>query len=834
MIFTKNFFKICLLTPALLLSVFAYSKPLYAFTLLPISVTSVAVDQSKVYEVGQIVQGKFVVQSASEEGVVYDLKYNVAIMEGGIPGKPTVVYDRTPLFDARIVSGDNSFNFDYKIPQALPKGKNLLIQIQLFRTDGTPLDWAYAPIKINESSISSVWVEIQNAVITVKGEQYGLGAGPTIYNSREGYLAFDAVKTNETGGNLFFTYSIHDFSSTGKVVKTESIPISFLKNNASIKMELPFLSGGMYFGNGAIYTESNQKISRDFSFKYIIDGDIYKIRSLELNTLRSGKVTISGKPVDTNRLTNEDILNGSSTSEFKALSVSVSVEDDGGQMLSEGKTTVSVGNADIDTSVSLKDKGIPLKTEGYVLAKVSIARNGNVIDTYEQKISLPLSIGDGSVSIIDIKTFALGYGFLFALYLCVALLCFLILRRFIGTQNARVVSIVVLVFLLGISVFFLKSVYAKTTRAASYMQIVQSDLPVLGVPGVLDPTITYFVFQSNGANAPLDNQYGYKLNPGQKFNVSVGIFSWRCLNRYHAFLTEVFTGNQKSKGEHGQTVPGQGGTHYYAPQGDTLSDYQTNSSFGTFTAPEKPGFYDLVYDIENLQYSSTPWGGGSYDRTGVVTDFETKQMIFRRSDYKTYWLRGGKTMAIAYFVVLCEDGSLPISGCNSINESNSTSTTDGSGSNNSGINGATEIQSCDDGYIYSVSARNCVLTACLTATDVTTINPITGECYCTNDAIDPPVCTKLPDPLGCNLPNDGGMSVSHGQKIKMYEKALVGREHTCSEYMAELTCFNGALYKPPFNIPKWAGPSASVAGETNSDSQYKYTSCRVVPGYNEL
>lgn len=809
-----------------------------AFELLPISITSVNIDQSKQYEAGKTVSGNFVVQSAAEAGTAYDLKYNVAIIEGGKAGEPTIVYGRSSLSNIRIDSGDNRFAFNFAIPSSLPKGKNLSIHVQLFQTDGTPLNWAYAPINIDQASIKGDWVEIQNALVTVKGERFGTGDGPTIYEAGDGVLTFDAIKTSQKSEGFYFQYAISDFSSTGEYVKTDRMPITFSGNKSSVTLELPFLSPGVYMGAGAIYEESGQKVSRDFSFRYIIDGDVYKIRGFTLNNLLSGQISISGKPVDQARLNQylQDAANRESALTETLLDVSVIVRNESGEEVARGKSEVAVRGNDTDLSVALKPTETPINSEGFLMAMVSLSRDGKVIDSYEQKISLPLSIDNTETnkSTFDIQDIALRYAVVLLISLCLALLVYLVLKYALNIGKAAIISLVLFILLLVASVLWLPSVYAKTTKVSKYMQVTSMNWKLLGVDGVLDPTITYFLLQSDGANVPINSDYGYKLKPGQKFNVSVGVFSWRCLNRFHAFLTEVFTNNQKSKGEKGGTAPGQAGAKYYAPENHPLADYQTNSSYGTFTAPTEPGFYSLTYEIENMQYSDTPWSqmglgpewvANEYKRKEVVKDFETNKVIYNRKDYNTYWILAGKTTAIANYVVLCPNGSLPINGCDTADNGLSSTTSSTASKNN---------QTCRSGYTYNANAGRCVSTLCLGTVETTAINPTTGECYCLNGKINPPTCTEAANPSDCTIANSGGRIVLHGEKIKMYEKNLVPNNDTCAAHMAELTCYNGKLYKPPFEIPEWNGPDATVQGETNADAQYKYTTCRVNPSYNEI
>ena len=808
------------------------SNAVYAFEILPVSITSVNINQSQIYELGESIQGSFVVQSAAERGTAYDLKYNLAIIEGGIPGSPTILYNRSSFNNIRVESGDTVVNFSYLIPESLPRDKDFKLQVQLFRADGTPLNWAYSPIKINITSIKTNWIDVQNALIKIKEVKYGPGEGPTIYEAGENIFTFEATKNNSDPSqkeDFYFKYSIHKFSSTGEIVVEKVTPVIFSSSNrTSVEIELPFLAPGMYLGIGSIYTSNDKKVSRDFSFKYTVAGDVYKIRNFTLfENLKEGLVSISGKPIDVSLIKPDTI--DESYPDTDLLEVSVIIRDAAGKQIASGKNTLKAGINDVNSNVVFDTKIVnEPNAPGPHSAEIILSKDGNIIDKYKQSLSLPLSFLSRSSNPLDFSTFVQNYTLAILVFICIFIVFFIILKSAFGVRKTTIISLIVSFLFFAASVFWIKTMYASTTSVTKYFHISKSDISVFGNVGLLDPTITYFVLQTGGVNVPVDADYGYKLLPGQKFHVSVGVFSWRCLNRFHAFLVEIFTDKQRSKGELGSTVPNQAGAHYIAPEGDTMSDYQSNSSYGTFTAPTKPGFYTLSYDIENLQYAAEGWGASAYQRTGSVFDFETNKLIYNRSLYNTNWLLIGKTVVAANYVVLCPDGTLPTGGC-----SKDTDSDNNMGNNTDTSNTTTNTKSCVLGYSYDSGSGKCIFTACQGVIG-TAINSTTGECYCKNGATNVPSCTDIPKPSDCVIPSTNSKKISTGEKIKLYEKSIVPAGQTCSMYEAELTCFNGKLFKPPFVAPTWNGVDTIVSGDSNDDMQFKFAVCRVNPSYSEI
>lgn len=549
---------------------------------------SISVDQNS-YNQGDIVTGSFKLKNTGDVDI-NDVSYSVLLGSNyNFAGIPEKEYDESKNNQKIFLSvgEEKNISFNYVLPGNL-YGENFGVTIILY-SNGKILGSSSVTFEIIKIKEDNKWADVNLVFIKTQEEKVGPNAGPYIEEgdtlevqyknqSPNYYLAIPKIKI----------FNFVDLDNPLKEVELEKINFSENATSTLIyKLDLMDNKAGVYVGRLTLYDEEDNQISTDIAFRYMIDGDIGTITSIDVdkkiaqkNDLLKVLVNYMGKP--------QDPINPQPESEIQKGILKIKVFNENQELIGQNESEISFNEiAKVFEIKAISGASIiKVQSELYSLS-------GQLLSQYETQVTDPAKDYSRDQAFFNWTNII----FLILLALLISLLIFVPNKIF-----KTITKLCILIILL-----LLLSSFKNVSALTFYHNILYR---IGDYYGHNDWRSYGLATQVAGLSVnPITN-----LNPGQYFSISGYYSLWGCYNTPSNTTISVYPNSNNSYQKYWTYA-----SVYNSTWHSTGTILATNWYFD-FYAPTTPGNYSAYIWTNNYQqagyYPQNNWWANSIYLSG--------------------------------------------------------------------------------------------------------------------------------------------------------------------------------------------------------------------------
>ncbi|MFA5934898.1 MAG: hypothetical protein WC827_03385 [Candidatus Paceibacterota bacterium] len=249
-----------------------------------LSISSILIDGNE-YSKNDTINGSMEFQNHRPQNLP-GVKYNISLVGSynKLMGYYDKVYDLKTYPDIFLNGLEKKkIDFSYKIPNIDLNG-DFALKVDVFTSAGIPIGSSIVKFKINGTSNV---LDINDAHLEIDGARFYLQAGPSIRDSRKGFLKFSVYNSSDSLVSVVPQVKVYNRTVTGSLLGTFDSETVELKNkekkDVSIEITNFIKEPGVYEGELVLFDSKGSIVSESILFRYIIYGNIVTIQNVSLD-----------------------------------------------------------------------------------------------------------------------------------------------------------------------------------------------------------------------------------------------------------------------------------------------------------------------------------------------------------------------------------------------------------------------------------------------------------------------------------------------------------------------------------------------------------------------